>query len=52
MSNLDKLKEEIVQDIELYLSSYDDLPEDDIFALKYDITQIVTDKFEDAQDAA
>jgi hypothetical protein len=52
MSSLDKLKEEIVQDIELYLTDYGHLPEDDIFALKYDIVQIVTDRFEDAQDAA
>jgi hypothetical protein len=52
MSNLEDLQEKIVQDIELYLTDYGDLPEDDIFALKYDIVQIVKDRMEDAQDAA
>ena len=52
MSNLEDLQEKIVQDIELYLTDYGDLPEDDIFALKYDIVQIVKEHREDAQDAA
>ena len=52
MNSLNQLRDKIIEDIELYLSTYGDLPDDDIFALKFDIVQIVRDHIEESQDVS
>jgi hypothetical protein len=47
MVNLKNLQENIVSDITIYLDNYPELHPDDLFALKTDIAQIVTDYIEE-----
>lgn len=50
MSNLEKLQENINSDILMYLDSYLELNQDDAFALKTDLVQIVIDRIEEEKD--
>ena len=48
MLDLDKMKEELISEVLIYLDSYTkDLHPDDLFALKTDLTQMITDKIGD-----
>tara|TARA_R110000744_G_scaffold71004_2_gene143159 strand:- start:2902 stop:3060 length:159 start_codon:yes stop_codon:yes gene_type:complete len=50
MSNLERLQENISSDILMYLDSYLELSQDDSFALKTDLVQIVIDRIEEEKD--
>lgn len=47
--SLEELNELINGDILVYLEGYTELPADDMFALKLDLVQIVTDRIEGMQ---
>ena len=48
--SLNKLKDDIISDILVYLEGYTELPPDDLFALKQDLPQLVEDKIEEMKD--
>tara|TARA_R110002020_G_scaffold55309_1_gene153509 strand:+ start:1007 stop:1168 length:162 start_codon:yes stop_codon:yes gene_type:complete len=50
MSSLQKLKEQLVSEVSIYIDGYTYLSEDDIFTLKTDISQMITDTIEDAEE--
>jgi hypothetical protein len=50
MAKLNQLKEDIVNEILMYLEGYTELHPDDLFALKQDLPQIVIDKVEEMKD--
>jgi hypothetical protein len=47
MKDLEKLKEKLISEILIYLDNYTDLHPDDLFALRTDLPQIITDNIED-----
>jgi len=49
MVSLDELKDIILNDILIYLDNYPELHDDDSFALKTDITQIIIDRIEEGK---
>lgn len=48
MFDLEKLKEALTSDVLMYLDSYPELPSNDLFALRIDLTQIITDRIDEA----
>jgi hypothetical protein len=48
LEELEELKEILVSDVLMYLDSYSELPSDDLFALRIDLTQIIIDRIDEA----
>jgi hypothetical protein len=47
MKDLEKLKEKLISEILIYLENYTDLHPDDLFALRIDLPDIITDSIDD-----
>ena len=50
MAKLNQLKEDMINEILMYLEGYTELHPDDLFTLKQDLPQIVIDKVEEMKD--
>lgn len=50
MNSLQKLKDQMLNDVIIYIDGCTHLSENDIFILKTDISQIIVDLIEDAEE--